>query len=36
VEYCNNLIFHRRAALDALGERLVDTNRTIGNRRSWP
>jgi hypothetical protein len=30
VEYCNNLIFHRRAALDALGERLLDANRTIG------
>src|SRR6516164_489938 len=30
VEYCDNLIFHRRAALDALGERLLDSNRTIG------
>jgi hypothetical protein len=30
VEYCNNLIFHRRAALDMLGERLLDANRTIG------
>jgi hypothetical protein len=30
VEYCDNLIFHRRAALDALGERLFDANRTIG------
>jgi hypothetical protein len=30
VEYCDNLIFHRRAALDRLGERLFDTNRTIG------
>jgi hypothetical protein len=30
VEYCDNLIFHRRAALDALGERLLDANRTIG------
>jgi hypothetical protein len=29
-EYCDNLIFHRRAALDALGERLLDANRTIG------
>jgi hypothetical protein len=30
VEYCENLIFHRRAALDALGERLLDANRMIG------
>lgn len=30
VEYCDNLIFHRRAALDALGTRLFDANRTIG------
>ena len=30
VEYCDNLIFHRRAALDALGQRLLDANRTIG------
>jgi len=30
VEYCDNLIFHRRTALDALGERLLDANRTIG------
>jgi hypothetical protein len=30
VEYCDNVIFHRRAALDALGERLFDANRTIG------
>lgn len=30
VEYCDNLIFHRRAALDRLGERLLDANRTIG------
>ena len=30
VEYCDNLIFHRRAALDALGDRLLDANRTIG------
>jgi hypothetical protein len=30
VEYCDNTIFHRRAALDALGERLFDANRTIG------
>jgi hypothetical protein len=30
VEYCDNLIFRRRAALDMLGERLLDANRTIG------
>jgi len=30
VEYCDNLIFRRRAGLDALGERLLDANRTIG------
>jgi hypothetical protein len=30
VEYCDNLVFHRRAALDAVGERLLDANRTIG------
>jgi hypothetical protein len=30
VEYCDNLIFERRAALDALAERLLDANRTIG------
>lgn len=30
VEYCDNLIFDRRSALDALGERLLDANRTIG------
>lgn len=30
VEFCDNLIFHRRAALDMLGERLLDANRTIG------
>jgi hypothetical protein len=30
VEYCDNLIFHRRAALDKMGERLLDANRTIG------
>ena len=30
VEYCDNAVFHRRAALDALGERLFDANRTIG------
>jgi hypothetical protein len=30
VEYCDNLVFRRRAALDKLGERLLDANRTIG------
>jgi len=30
VEYCDNLVFRRRAALDALSERLLDANRTIG------
>src|SRR6266567_3719996 len=30
VEYCDNLIFRRRAALDELGERLLDNNRDIG------
>ena len=30
IEFCDNLIFHRRAALDNLGERLLDVNRTIG------
>jgi hypothetical protein len=30
VELCDNLIFYRRAALDKLGERLLDANRTIG------
>jgi hypothetical protein len=30
VEFCDNLVFHRRAALDKLGERLLDANRMIG------
>jgi len=30
VEYCHNLIFRRRAVLDALQERLLDANRSIG------
>ena len=30
VEFCDNLIFHRRAALDQLGERLLDANRSLG------
>jgi hypothetical protein len=29
-EFCDNLVFHRRAALDKLAERLLDANRTIG------
>ena len=31
VEYCDNLIFHRRAALERLVERLLDANRSIGH-----
>jgi hypothetical protein len=30
VEFCDNPIFHPRVALDKLGERLLDANRTIG------
>src|SRR6266480_1404524 len=30
VAYCDNLIFRRRAALDNIGQRLLDANRTIG------
>jgi hypothetical protein len=30
VEYCDNLIFRRRAVLDRLMERLLDANRTLG------
>jgi hypothetical protein len=30
VEYCDNLIFHRRAAVEELTERLLDLNRNIG------
>ena len=30
VELCDNLVFHRRAAVDALEQRLLDANRTIG------
>ena len=30
VEYCENLIFRQRAALDELGDRLLDANRSIG------
>jgi hypothetical protein len=31
VEYCTNLIFEQRAALDRLHERLLDLNRSIGH-----
>jgi hypothetical protein len=30
VEYCTNLIFKERAALDRMAERLLDLNRSIG------
>ncbi len=30
IEYCDNLIFSRRAAVDQLSQRLIDANRTIG------
>jgi hypothetical protein len=30
VEYCDNLVFRRRAALDNLGQRLLDAHRTTG------
>jgi hypothetical protein len=30
VEYCDNLIFHRRACVDELMQQLLDRNRTIG------
>src|SRR5947209_4356104 len=30
VEYCDNLIFHRRAAIEELTQRLLDLNRNIG------
>jgi hypothetical protein len=30
VEFCDNLVFRRRATLDNLGERLLDANRPIG------
>jgi hypothetical protein len=30
VEYCDNLVFGRRAALDQLGQRLLDANRCLG------
>jgi hypothetical protein len=31
VEYCHNLVFHRRAALGQLFERLLDHNRRLGH-----
>lgn len=34
IEYCDNLIFKRRAALDALSDRLLDANRQIGQPRT--
>lgn len=30
MEYCHNLVFHKRAALDRLFDRLMDANRSIG------
>ena len=30
VEFCDNLVFRRRSALDKIGECLLDANRTIG------
>jgi hypothetical protein len=30
VEYCDNLVFHRRAAVEELTQRLLDLNRNIG------
>jgi len=30
VEYCDNLIFHRRASVDEITQRLLDLNRNIG------
>jgi hypothetical protein len=30
VEYCDNLIFHRRAAVDEITQRMLDLNRNIG------
>jgi hypothetical protein len=31
IEYCHNLIFHKRAAADRLFERLMDANRALGH-----
>jgi hypothetical protein len=30
IEYCTNIVFHRRASLDRMQDRLLDLNRTIG------
>ena len=30
MEYCDNLIFHRRASVDEITQRLLDLNRNIG------
>jgi hypothetical protein len=30
IEYCDNLVFSRRASVDELTQRLIDANRTIG------
>jgi hypothetical protein len=35
-EYCDNLIFKRRAALDHLDQRLLDANRTTGQPKKSP
>lgn len=31
MEYCHNLIFHKKAALDRLFDRLMDANRSVGH-----
>src|SRR5207237_3042911 len=36
VEFCDNLIFRRRAAVDALEQRLLDANRSIVNPTNSP
>lgn len=36
VEYCDNLIFHRRAAGEELPQRLLDLNRNIGQPKKIP
>src|SRR5205823_7135985 len=36
VEYCDNLIFHRRAAVDQLTERLLDMNRGVPSGSGQP
>jgi hypothetical protein len=30
IEYCTNIVFHRRVSLDRMQDRLLDVNRTIG------